>query len=209
MNKKKLKEAFDKEFNNITVSNELKQKTLNAVEVKQNQKSLPLPYLRNFAAVFIDSLLCLSIYIVKNTPQKENITFDKSNLSNETILEESENLNSNIPELTRAINTENAAPSTDLISFDTMISNSTSSTETPPTLYSSGASTLSNALQKKSQLSTPNLQKETITALSEDEFIKQHPNAEKVDNGYIIHENEKETVYIFNNKVLENIIIID
>ena len=76
MNKKELKSAFEKEFKNINVSNELKEKTLNAINTSSKQKTSHIPYIRNFAAVFVVTLLCLSIYFSNNSYKNQPNTYD-------------------------------------------------------------------------------------------------------------------------------------
>jgi len=85
MNKIELKKAFEKEFEKISVSNELKSKTLNSISTHQNKKTSHIPYIRNFAAIFVVTLLCVSVFFTNN--QKENQSISSDENKSESILE--------------------------------------------------------------------------------------------------------------------------
>ena len=57
MTKKELKKLFDKELGNITVSDQLKEKTLKEITNQKSQNVFYIPYLRNVCAVFLVNLL--------------------------------------------------------------------------------------------------------------------------------------------------------
>lgn len=216
MNKKEIKDAFEKEFEQVTVSDELKQKTLKILNAPLKKPISILPYIRNLAAVFIVTLLCLSIYLAKTYPVKDHITSDMSSDSQTTSENKNEAKISNSaatatqPE--KAVETE-ALPS-DNFSLSSSLDLETSDEYVSdfPVLYSTeidmpDPSIPSTMLRSsKSLMATPDTEN-SIT--SEDEFIQKYPDAEKVDNGYVIYENGKETLYVFKDKVLENIIVID
>ena len=65
MNKKELNQAFENEFNKISVSDELKSKTLNSIANQPTKKTSHIPYLKNFAAIFIVSLLCFILMLIR------------------------------------------------------------------------------------------------------------------------------------------------
>ena len=44
---------------------------------------------------------------------------------------------------------------------------------------------------------------------SEDEFLSFYPNAEKIEDGYRIYEDGKEIIYVFENRLLKNKLVID
>jgi len=195
MKKEELKKAFNKEFEKITISDELKTKTLNAINTNQKTKTSHLPYLRNFAAIFIVTLFCVSIYFTRNIEKSsQDIT------SNETNSEAT--LENNTPTLRKSVSPLETSESEKIIKeessmlFDTISTNNISS----PSDYSSSF----GAVQ-----SIPATKEPEILSISEDEFLKQHPNAEKIEKGYVIYENNKESLYIFNDGYLENIIIIE
>lgn len=191
MKKEELKKAFNEKFEKITVSNELKSKTLNAINTKQKQKTSRLPYLRNFAAIFVVTLFCISIYFTRNVEKNsQNITTGEAN--NNVTLENNKTLRKS-PLPSDTIESKKLIKEEASMLFDTISTNNVYST---PDNSSSFGTIQSAAIPKETE----------ILSISEDEFLKQHPNAEK---GYVIYENNKESLYIFSNGYLENIIIID
>ena len=75
MTRKELKKIFDKELNDIMVSDELKEKTLNEINNVKSQNVFYIPYLRNVCAVFVVAFICLTVYYTNN--QFFNKSFDK------------------------------------------------------------------------------------------------------------------------------------
>lgn len=89
MKKDELKKAFDKEFINITVSPKLKEKTLENIKASYIKKNSHIPYLKNFAAIFVVTMLCVSIYFTRNIPKNNNLESTNEQIVLDT-LEDSE-----------------------------------------------------------------------------------------------------------------------
>lgn len=185
MKKDELKKAFDKKFGNIEVSKELKDKTLEKIA---HTKTSHLPYLKNFAAIFIVTFLCLSIYLARDT-QKADLIYDTS---------EQKELN-NSTEFYRMTTPQDASYQTN----DVILKQSANSYGTS---LQSAEAVLDYSKASQELTESVNLATSTI---SEEEFLIQHPNSEKTKNGYILHENDKEIIYVFKDKVLDNIITIE
>lgn len=215
MKKEELKKAFDKEFENITVSAELKEKTLKAINDSSNIKHSHLPYLKNFAAVFVVTMLCLSIYLTRNEPQK-NI-----NLEINSEAESISDINTQTPAIANETNESYAIEEVKLPQKSIQRNNKKYNQETDslqqkttsqknllmmkaPILEKQDSDNM--ILQDFGTLETTQSENNNI---SEEEFLTTYPNAEKIENGYKIYENNKEIIYVFNNGFLENTIILE
>lgn len=205
MKKAELKKAFDKEFNNIAVSNELKSKTLEAINKSYINKHSHIPYLKNFAAIFVVTMLCISIYFTRNSKE---IGF----ISNSTT-----NQDSSISDLSGEI--ESCSMPMEKLNETSREAtlNSYAGTVTEPqtaktkSIFSSSASfdkTENTTNLLNDSLSIANIESEQSITLEKD-FLEQHPDAEKIDNGYKIYVDNKEILYVFKDGILENIITID
>lgn len=212
MKKAELKKAFDNEFKNITVSDELKSKTLEAVNSTYIKHS-HLPYLKNFAAIFIVTMLCISIYFTRNT-QNNNLTFDTqqeeitSNFQNvednettgaiETILPQTEKsrLKSSRPQSQTTTNSIND------ISKDMYFSPQDNLLMTPASFKIENAN---NALIAEDFGSIKEEMESETEITSEDEFLLLYPDAEKTENGYTVYKDGKEILYTFENGILKSV----
>ena len=191
MTKKELKNAFEKKFENITVSEKLKEKTLNAVNQATQKQTSHIPYIKNIAAIFIVGILCYAIYGVNTTPYDTSINYDSEQVKQNDIPSTPEVANSRLLKATPSMNTIEIEENT---------------TES---LYGSPQTFSKNKALLQDFSTTNTLEKNNISTTLEKDFLDQHPNAEKIDGGYVIYENQKETIYTFKNGILENIIIID
>ena len=201
MNKKELKQAFEKEFENISVSNELKDKTLNSINSNPIKRTSHLPYIKNFAAIFVVTLLCLSIYFSNNKLGK-NLSIDEMIYGN--IEKNSDSLSTEDITLKRTRPSQESISNQSALDFNLYGTNSINSSTTS-NYKTSGVPAMDTVKEEAMQLDTS----ESLKITTEDEFLAYHPEAEKIENGYIIYEDGKETLYIFNDNLLENIIIIN
>lgn len=210
MKKAELKKAFENEFNNITVSNELKAKTLKAINSSYIKKPSHFLYLKNFAAIFIVTMLCISIYFTRNVPKYE--TTKESTIDNNN-----DNVTYGFIEAQEIINYDNS--NSESMRKDTILLSPKLSAPLQST------STLNDALTKeKSALNSFSFNLGNATndivmtdmkateeeiKMSENEFLKLYPTAEKIENGYKLYEDTKEIIYIFKDGLLENTIILE
>ena len=203
MKKSELKKEFEKEFKNILLSKELKTKTINLIKTIHTNKSSHLPYLRNFAAIFVVTLICLSIYITNNMSSNNNITTYNVPQEEATLKEQS--IENNVE--AKSNNTLLRKSTIKSAKSEVYYGTTTEELASPPYQFQK-ANSLNNFTLDSSI--SDNLEKtESIYSLSEDEFLAQHPEAEKNEKGYIIYENEQKTLYVFKNNNLENIMIIE
>jgi len=184
MNKKELKQAFEAELEKITVSKELKEKTLNAVNAVSSKKTSRIPYIRNIAAIFVVTLLCLSIYCVND--------FHQNNSTSESSLPQTQNITDN---------------STSYLLKSAPLRSNSAETN----IYFDDFSGAKNemTLQEDTYSKASPQQNSGIKAISESDFLNSHPEAEKIEGGYVIYEGETEILYFFKNGILENTIIIN
>lgn len=197
MKKEELKKAFEKKFENIAVSNELKSKTIKAINNASIKKHSHIPYLKNFAAIFVVTMLCISIYFTRNTTKNNFISGSIKEDSTSNFTADTEPFSAKEEQqLLKSAAREN--PST--------LQNDTKKFNISPTVNSFGAmqdlqSQNTNIIFANSA-STENLESENIIT-SEDEFLSLYPNAEKIENGYRVYENGKEILYTFENGLLK------
>lgn len=179
MKKEEIKNAFEESLKNIKVSRKLKEKTLNNIYTKNNVYHFPY-WLKNCAAIFIVTCICLSIYLINNKPQLQNES-DKINLNNESINQET------------AGNVQ-----TETISN----SNSFMLKSSKPSLNYSAMESLQNAsdsLREYGSILMDSLESQQSEVLTEEEFLIKNPDAKKSNEGYMIIENNEEVIYIFKN----------
>lgn len=212
MNKDELKKAFENEFNNITVSDALKEKTLKAIKSSYIKKPSHFLYLKNFAAIFVVTMLCISIYFTRNMPKNEttkapiinndNITYgliesqeiiDSKNLNTESMREEAILLSPKSSAPLQSTSTLN-----DSLTKEKSISN----------FSSFNLGNASNNIVMADMEATEEV-KDLEIKMSEDEFLKSYPTAEKIENGYKLYEDNREIIYIFKDGFLENTIILE
>ena len=200
MTKKELKKIFDKELNNITVSDELKEKTLKEINNRNSQNIFYIPYLRNVCAVFVVAFICFSVYYTNNQffNKEDNITsnnMESENLKARTFSPETlnstivKNLSYDIEESTldKSFETKSLPQQTKLKSARPLIEKSTSNViEIQPT--KENGNVMNNEL--------------SLEGILEEEFLLRYPEAEKIDDGYKVFENGMEEIYIFKNGFL-------
>lgn len=174
MKREELKNEFNKKLKNIKVSEELKEKTINKIYLKGNVYHLPY-WIKNCAAVFIVTCLCLSIYVVNN----KNI-FNKSTADNENSIDlYSENYS------LRSINKENVELNDEILDSYNQNSFGMAITENATKeLFS----TKSNSIQDSINL-------DYDLKITEEEFLLNNPNAIKIENGYILKVDNIEIFY--------------
>ena len=209
MTKKGLKKLFDKELNNIIVSDELKAKTLKEINNRKSQNVFYIPYLRNVCAIFIVAFICFSVYYANN--QFFNKSFDKP--------EDNIISNNAEPEIfkARTLGTEKL---NDIILEDL-------SYDIEESVVHDGVEKDSVPQQTKLKSAGPLIEKEasdgakiqsitekhilfgntmndemSLEGILEDEFLLKYPEAQKIDNGYKVFENGIEQIYIFRNGLL-------
>ncbi len=187
MKKEELKKEFEKKLKNITVSNELKERTLNNIYSKNNVYHLPY-WIKNCAAVFVVTCLCLSIYAIndKNVFNKE---FNKDTSANsyaenhylQDITDENMGVDSIMDRkvLMKSYSTESVENFT----------NDLNDTFFPATQFSTSNSIPDSMLTDKLLNSTKE------SELSEEDFLINNPNAKKTENGYSIIKDNVEIFY--------------
>lgn len=214
MKKAELKKAFENEFNNITVSNELKEKTLKAINSSYIKKPSHFLYLKNFAAIFIVTMLCISIYFTRNVPKYE--TTKESTIDNNN-----DNVTYGFIEAQEIINYDNS--NSDSMRKDTILLSPKLSAPLQSTSTLNDSLTKEKSALNSSSFNLGNVPNDIITSdmeateetqkseikMSENEFLKLYPTAEKIENGYKLYEDNKEIIYIFKDGLLENTIILE
>lgn len=182
MKKEEIKNIFEENLKNIKVSKELKEKTLNNIYTKNNVYHFPY-WLKNCAAIFIVTCICLSIYLINNKPQFTNES-NEINLNNESIHQET----------------------SDTVQLkDINNSNSFMLKSSKPSLNYSAMESLqkeSDNLREYGSILMDSLEDQKSEVLTEEEFLLKNPDAKKTNEGYMIIENNKEVIYIFNNGLL-------
>lgn len=190
MKKEELKKEFEEKLKNITVSDELKERTLNNIYSKNNVYHLPY-WIKNCAAVFVVSCLCLSIYVINN----KNI-FNKSS-SNEF----SPKIHTGEYILQ---STDDTAVTIDTLPECKMMIKSSSPLNELESSYYTPENTLNNitdGLMRSSSFSaiTQDLANSyndsTATEIPEEEFLRNNPYAKKTENGYSIIKDNVEIFY--------------
>ncbi len=174
MKREELKNEFNKKLENIKVSDELKEKTINKIYLKGNVYRLPY-WIKNCAAIFVVTCLCLSIYTINN----KNI-FTKSIEDNDSSINlYSEN------NLSRSIKEEKIS---DDFSVNSNLSNFYGMYQTK----SYDSAIMEDAISNNTE-NLLDLDKEL--KITEEEFLNNNPSAEKVENGYILKINNIENFY--------------
>jgi len=209
MTKKELKKLFDKELNNIRVSDELKEKTLKEINNIKSQNVFYIPYLRNVCAVFIVAFICFSVYYTNN--QFFNKSFDKEednaiynnmeteNLKartlgpetlNNTILKE---LNYDIEESVVDKRVEkNFVPQQTMLKTAPLLTEKLTSDATQIEVITENQMFFGDVMNDEVSLE----------GILEEEFLLRYPDAQKTSNGYKVLENGIEEIYIFKDGFL-------
>lgn len=178
MKREELKNEFNKKLENIKVSDELKEKTINKIYLKGNVYRLPY-WIKNCAAVLVVTCLCLSIYTVnnKNIFTKGIEDSDSSiNLYNESSLSRS---------IKEEKLSEDSSKKSDLSNFYGIYE----------------AKSYDSAIMEEANFNiTEDLSDlDKTLKITEEEFLNNHPNAKKVENGYIIKINDTDIFYELEN----------
>lgn len=194
MKKEELKKEFEESLKNIIVSDKLKEITLNNIYSKNNVYHLPY-WIKNCAAIFVVTCICLSIYVVNN----KNI-FNKESYNNETYttLHTEEYL-------LKSINDEKVM--TDCLPESKMILKSIPLNEIESSSYAEDkiSNDVSNNSMRYSTFSittnglTESYTDSSVEGITEEEFLENNPNAQQTENGYIVVKNDVEVFYELKN----------
>lgn len=189
MNRDELKKLMEEEFEDIKMTDKLKLKTIKRINEVNNTNIPHFPYLKNICAIFIVSLICLCVYLNKNsfyTPKD----MAKSEMVEENFINDSS---------FKDIDELEDASSPKMMKSKSFVAGSG---YTEGALEDYSTTYTENATMRDYQM-LDNGKNEAVL-LTEDEFIKKYPEAEKTDKGYII--NEK--LYVFEDGNLLEIIEI-
>lgn len=195
MKRKELKKAFEEMVKDIKVSDSLKEKTINNIYSKNNVYHFPY-WIKNCAAIFIVTCLCLSIYVInnknifykKNIP--ENIIIEDSNTENsESIYLDDANLYNDYK--LKSLPTKNYVTTNEILNSQNAIAEST--------LLEKSYGIIFDSIEERSTIN--------YIGLSEIEFLANNPNARKTENGYIIMESGKEILYTLKDGIISEKII--
>lgn len=183
MKKEKFKNIFEESLKNIKVSKELKDKTLNKLYSKNNVYHFPY-WIKNCAAIFIVTCICLSIYVINNKTQF-NSSSDDSNLNKKPVPQEA---------------------TFGVIELETRneVNKFTVKSVKPASDYSTKESVLDETdnLRAYGSVTMDSLETQKSEGLTEKEFLLINPNAEKTNDGYIVIKNSKKIIYVFENGLL-------
>ena len=208
MTKKELKKLFDKELNNIMVSDELKEKTVKQINNKKGQKVFYIPYLRNVCAIFIVSFICFSVYYTNNKffTNKEANTNHTSSITENIKARTSRDKNTidmySIDNFNYNYNVEENVVNNSVESFSMPQQTKLKSTQVLMDL-SEGMTEKVESMAENEMLFGNVMNKEVINeGILEEEFLLRYPEAIKIYNGYKILENGIEEIYIFRDGIL-------
>jgi hypothetical protein len=180
MKKNEINKILENELKTIKVSNELKEKTLNNIYNKNNVYHLPI-WIKNTAAIFIVTCICLSIYLANN-----RIKLDNSVQS----LDEINNLDTNITEAAYGgLEKEESLSAKKTLKFSAPLNDyvKPENATNKEIIFDTSDNLLNERLIEDSSI------------LTEEEFLLNNPEAKKLENGYLITENNEKIIYIFNN----------
>ena len=189
MKRKEVKKAFEKTLKNINVSNELKVKTLNNIYSKNNVYHFPY-IIRNCAAIFVVTCICLSVYLITNDKNTtENITLDEA-------ISETNESNTSITSY-EDYRILKSAPVKEYKATQNL--STTNEIKTESAFNKEASKMLMDSIEEAST--------ETYIGLTEDEFLINNPGAKKIEEGYIILENEKEILYKIKGGIISEKIV--
>lgn len=224
MKKDELKKAFETEFQKILVSDELKEKTLNAINNAKPSKMSYAPYIRNIAAIFVVTLLCVSTFLVRSNKSREKTSQASDNVSSysspnqatgstdnaillqDSLKSESTELFSSAqiesPRLSKSIKAESLNAPSNSISEDL---SDYKAYETDAGLSRLSVATPAEKALTKSAPYNSNLIgiKEEAEETTKEDFLIQHPEAKKLED---VYQDEDGNIYIFENNLLKDII---
>lgn len=200
-----LKDIFQKELNNIKVTNKLKNKTLSNIP---KQTNVSIYRLKNCAAVLLVSCICLSLYLNQNSFfYKKSITLESVPQDSNLKIEES------IPQTTSVEETKMRTYSSEDYQPKSTPIESYKETITQNTAIEYG---LGNVMQDTAQISenssiiTENLENEKILNQIKigdtvQKLLQYYPDLEKEENTYqLIHQNNV-TIYHIENGIITDI----
>jgi len=209
MTRKELKKIFDKELNDIMVSDELKEKTLNEINNVKSQNVFYIPYLRNVCAVFVVAFICLTVYYTNNQffnksfeKEKGNITsdnFETENIKARTL--DSETLNNTILE---DLSYDIEESIVDKRVEKKSIPQQTMLKSAPPLKKNSTSDIAEVEMITEKEVFFGNIMSDeaNLEGILEEEFLLKYPEAQKTSNGYKVLENGIEEIYIFKDGFL-------
>jgi len=200
-----LKDIFQKELNNIKVTNKLKDKTLLNIS-KQHKTSIY--YLRNCAAVLLVSCICLSLNLKKNSFfYKKNIPLESmpqdTNLKTEefipkAISSEEQKMRAYSPENYQRENTPVQSYKTP-ISTNTLIDYGLSSTMLDISQPAETSSIITESSKTNERLT------EIKVGDTVENLLQYYPNLQKSENTYTLITQNCIITYHVNNGIITNI----
>ena len=190
MKKEELKKEFEERLKNITVSDDLKERTLTNIYSKNNVYRLPY-WIKNCAAIFVVTCLCLSIYIVNNKNIFDKKTEDESSVKLHIEDYSLQSINDESLKMESSINSSEGKTLMKSATFDSeeFFSNDINSNNLAPVQFSITPFTSAPILEDSY------IVHDSESALTEEEFLKYNPNAKKTGNGYMVVINDIEIFY--------------
>ena len=190
MKKEELKKEFEERLKNITVSDDLKEKTLANIYSKNNVYRLPY-WIKNCAAIFVVTCLCLSIYIVNNKNIFDKKTEDESSVKLHTEDYSLNSINDESLKMESSINSSEGKTLMKSATFDSseFFPHDINANNLAPVQFSITPSTPAPILEDSY------IVHDSESALTEEEFLKDNPNAKKTGNGYMVVINDIEIFY--------------
>lgn len=190
MKKEELKKKFEERLKNITVSDDLKERTLTNIYSKNNVYRLPY-WIKKCAAIFVVTCLCLSIYIVNNKNIFDKKTEDESSVKLHIEDYSLNSINDENLKMESSINSSEGKTLMKSATFDSSesFSNDINANNLAPAQFSITRSTPAPILEDSY------IVHDSESALTEEEFLKDNHNAKKTGNGYIVVINDTEIFY--------------
>lgn len=182
MKKEEIKSIFEENLENIKISKELKEKTLNNIYSKNNVYRFPY-LIKNCAAIFIVTCICLSIYIINNKPNSIN-ELSEATINSESIIKKSfENVETQSIDNSSSFMLKSSRPSANNSIIESLQNKN-------------------EDLHEYDSVLMDGLEKQDDEILTEEDFLLKNPTAKKTNEGYMIIKNNKKTIYIFENGLL-------
>ncbi len=190
MKKKELRKEFEERLKNITVSDDLKEKTLANIYSKNNVYRLPY-WIKNCAAIFVVTCLCLSIYIINNKNIFDKKTEDESSVKLHIEDYSLQSINDESLKMESSINSSEGKTLMKSATFDSseFFPNDINANNLAPVQFSITRSTPAPILEDSY------IVHDSESVLTEEEFLKNNPNAQQTENGYKIIKDNVEIFY--------------
>lgn len=206
--KNEIKQILENEFQDITVSDELKLKTLQEIK---NYSKPSLYWLRNCAAVFIVSCLCLSLYLHESHILENNFEAEKA--QTQEYAEDIESGSISIQNLNES-NLSRSSTTVDMTSGFGSSSNGFSTAKKENLQKSSAViyDILSDESVSEALIMNPiqdNDENDIDFEIGDniEELLKIYPKAEKQENGYSVSIDGKVVFYEVVNGTITNILL--